>query len=216
MTAKSTKGLQVHMNKAAVVPTTVVPTAITKAKPAMVTVVSTTGMVMGELVTMVDTGFTELDGKTFVIGAVTATSFTLLGTNLTNSAGVLGATPKANYYKAADMVLLCLSALTPNVNEPGTVSTATFCDPTTSIPSAVNEAGTITMTGYVDITSPDYQEILAAEADGLVRGLRVTLPSNGYLVAPITVSTVTWDLPTDGAQGFTANCVMGSKMKHVF
>jgi hypothetical protein len=216
MTAKSTKGLQVHMNRADVTPTTLVPSAITKAAPAVATVTSTTGMVEGELVTMLDTGFTELDGKTFVIGAVTGTTFELMGTDLTGSSGTLAGSPKANYYKAADMVLLCLATLTPNVNEPGTVSTATFCDPTTSIPSAVNEAGTLTMTGFVDITSQDYQQILLAEADGVQRALRVTLPSNGYLVCPFTVSTISWDLPTDGAIGYTLNSVMGSKMKHVF
>jgi hypothetical protein len=205
------------MNKAAVTPTELAVTAITKAKPPICTVSSSTGMVAGEFVTMSGTGFVELDGKTFIMGAITGTTFAIQSQDLTASSGVFTpASAKANYYKAADMVLLCLATLTPNVSEPGTVSTATFCDPTTSIPSAVNEAGTLTLTGFVDITSPDYQQILLAEADALQRALRVTLPSNGYLACPMTISTITWDLPTDGAIGYTVNAVMGSKMKHVF
>lgn len=216
MTAKSTKGLQAFMTKGAASPTVLVPTSITKADPAVVTVASAASVLTGDVVYMEDTGFTELDQNSFVVGAVTATTFVLLAMDLTGSTGTLDTSPKATHYEPSDMVLVCLSVLTMNVAEPGTVSTGTFCDPTTSIPSAVVEAGTLTLGGFVDITSPDYQELLNAEDDGEIRTLRVDLPSNGYLIAPMTISTITWDLPLDGAIGYSGTAVLGSKLKHVF
>jgi len=216
MTAKSTKGTQVHLLRGDATPTILTPTAITEAKPAVVTVASTTGMTDGDIVVMKDTGYDELNEKAFIAGVVNATTFELMSMDLSGSTGALAATPKAHTFTSADAVLLCLSALTMNVNEPGTVSTGTFCDPTTSLPSAVVEAGTLTMTGYVDVTSPDYQELLIAEEDGLERVIRVTLPSNGYLIAPITISTINWDLPLDGAVGYNCTAVLGSKLKHVY
>ena len=216
MTAKCTQGLQNFMTKGVATPTPLVPTAISKADPCVVTVADTSGMLTGDVVEMVATGFTELDDKSFVCSVADGTTFQLLGQDTTDSTGTLDVSPTANHYAPADMVLICLSALNMNVNEPGTVSTATFCDPTTSIPSAIVEAGTLTLAGFVDITSEDYQELLDAEEDGESRTLRVDLPSNGYLVAPMILSTIIWDLPLDGAIGYSGTAVLGSKLKHVF
>ena len=216
MTAKSTKGLTVHMTKAAATPTTLTPTAITKASPAVVSVADTTGIISGNVVAMSGTDFPELDGKTFIVNIVDATDFELLGADTTDSTAALGGTPVADVYDEADMVLICLSALTQNATEPATVSTGTYCDPTTSIPSAVIEAGTLTLDGYVDVDSADYQELILAEEDGLSREIRVTLPDNGYLIAPMVVSLITWDLPIDGAIGYSGTGVLGSKLRHVF
>jgi len=216
MTAISTKGLTVHMTKAAATPTALVPTDISLAAPAIVTVADTSGIISGNVVAMANTGFSEIDGKIFIVGVIDATTFELLGSNTVGSTGTLGVSPEANVYIETDMVLICLSALTQNATEPATVSTGTYCDPTTSIPSAVIEAGTLTLDGYVDVTSDDYQELLDAEEDGLSRTVRVTLPNNGYLIAPMVVSLITWDLPLDGAIAYSGTAVLGSKLKHVY
>jgi len=57
--------------------------------------------------------------------------------------------------------------------------------------------------------------LLAAD-DGLERIMRIMLPGNGYLVAPVTFSQITWDLPLDGAVGYTGTAVLSTKMVHQY
>jgi len=114
------------------------------------------------------------------------------------------------------MICLCLSSLTFNMDEAGTISTATYCDPSASIPSAVQSAGSLSFAGFVDIKSVDYAELLLAQDDGIQRIVRIMLPGNGYLIAPINFSSIGWDLPLDGAIGYTGSGVLASKMRHLF
>jgi len=204
------------MTKAESTPTSEPVTAITSTSPAVATVADTSGMITGDICTFPDSGFAELDNKPFIIGVVDATTFEILGANLTDTTGIIEVSAAVEFYASSDLTLICLSALTLNVTEPGTVSTGTYCDPTTSIPSSVVEAGTLSLAGFVDVASEDYQELLLAEDDGVQRIIRVTLPSNGYLIAPMTVSLITWDLPLDGAIGYTGTGVLGSKLRHVY
>ena len=214
MSAKSTKGLSVQMTKAAAAPTVLAFTTATVAAPCVIGMTTTAPSVTGDLVTVDGSGNPNLDGKLFAVGAVVAdVSIELLGSDNSDGTDVGG---NANVYSEEDLVTICLSDLTMNVTEPGTVSTGTYCDPTTSIPSSVVEAGTLSLGGYVDITTDDYQELLLAESDGVERYLRVNLPDNGYLIAPMTISLITWDLPLDGAIGYTGTAVLSTKMMHVF
>jgi hypothetical protein len=80
----------------------------------------------------------------------------------------------------------------------------------------VVQAGTLTIGGYVDISSEDYPALLTATEDGLSRLIRIELPNNGYIVAPIIVSQITWELPLDGAISFTGTATLGSKPAHRF
>lgn len=218
MTAKSTKGVKICVAGLDADYTSVIPTAITKAKPAVVTLASTTGMLAGDVVKFSSgaTGFPELDGKAFVLGTVTATTVVLLGSDTTGSTGTLAGSPTMLHAESTDMTCLCLSEFTPNVDTPSTISTATFCDPNASIPSQVVQAGTVTIGGFVDVTSTDYQMLLKADADGLERIIRIELPTNGYLIAPGIFSGMNWQLPIDGAQGYTGLITLTSKMRHLF
>ena len=153
-----------------------------------------------------------MNGKTFILGAVDSTlnTFELKGSDTTASTGTLSATPTATAYAAGDMVTLCLSSITINKDAPGTISTATFCDPSASLPGAVTSAGTLEVSGYVDTTGADYQELLLAEADGLERILDIQLPNNGNIVAPVKFSSITWDLPIEGAIGWNGSASLVS------
>lgn len=214
MAILSTKGLTVQVQKGSATGTELTPTDISKAEPAVVTVADTTGMSQGDFVTMAGTSFTELDGKQFIVGAVTATTFELLGSNTTGSGATLGGTPTATYYTTADLQGLCLSSITVNNPEAGTISVGTFCNPGASVPGNPT-AGSLTLSGYVDIQDQGYLELLTAEDDGLPRGLKITIPSNGYLVASIIVGSVTWDLPLEGAAGYSFNCALETPMEHI-
>jgi hypothetical protein len=225
-TASSTKGTKVCVLKGASTATALTPTSITKAKPAVVTVAAVTGLSVGDLVSFPATGATgatgisSLDGKSWVIGSIDATAktFTLAGSDTTTDTGTLAATPSINAYpNAANMLCLCLSSITFNPGEASTVSVATFCDPTASIPSQVVEAGTIDIGGYVDITDPGYIELLAAQADGKSRTWRVTLGNNqGYILFDGILSTLSLDIPLDGATAYSGTITLGSAYRHLF
>jgi len=215
MGAKSTKDLQVCITKGDATPTVEVPTTITSAAPAVVTLVGGAG-IDGDIVTITGTGMPSLDGKSFVIASATATEYTLLGSDTSGETWGSPVSPSMALYQDADIECLCLSSLVLNVDEPSTISVATFCDPTATIASAVLAAGTISFAGFVNILDSDYQELLDAAADGIERVMRIMLPDNGYLVAPMTFSQVTWDLPLDGAVGYTGTAVLSTAMIHQF
>jgi hypothetical protein len=130
MSAKSTKGVQICIsdpNTTNQIPLTV--TAVSKAKPAVLTVDATAGVVEGApiLIPVGGTGFPELDGKTWIASAVTATEVTLIGSDTTASTGILAATPIVNVIPSSDMTCLCLSVFTINNETPGTVDVGTYC-----------------------------------------------------------------------------------------
>lgn len=222
--AYSTKGTKVCVLKGSATATSIVPTSISKAAPAVLTVASSAGIATGDLIkipatgTTGATGFAELDGKTWVVGAVTGTTIALVGSDTTASTGTLAAGVSVSAYPStANMLCLCLSSITFNPESANTVSVATFCDPTATIPSQVVGAGTIDIAGYIDITDPGYKELIAAEADGKSRQWRITLGNaQGYILFEGILSGLSVDLPLDGAAGFSGSITLGSKYRHLF
>jgi hypothetical protein len=217
MAASSSKGVQICAATGA--GSAIIPAAVTKAKPAVLTVPSTTGAKAGDVVYIAanGTGFSEIDGKTWVLGAgSTATSFELLGSDTTASTGTLVVAPSITYYPPASMTCLCLSEFTFNPENPGTVSVATFCDPSATIPQATVSAGTVDIGGYVDITATDYKALLAMSLDNKKHDFRVTLPNNGYIMFSGTLSSFNWAVPLDGAIAYSGQVVLASKPVHLF
>lgn len=214
--AYSTKGLQIWLGEAAD-PTPIVPTAISKAAPAVVTVANTA--VNGDLAYVSGSGFAELDGKWFPIGAATATQFALVGSDTTDSTGVLGTSPAVEVHAKGDAFdLSCLSkAITFNSDAPAAIQAGTFCDPSLAITSPIIPPTTIEFGGNINIADPAYKELIDASVDGMERPLDILLPfGQGDIVAPAVVSIVTWDLPVDGVQGFTATVTCSTKPVHLF
>jgi hypothetical protein len=224
MTAKNTKGVTVCVSKGSAKPGKITPTAIAASatasdKRAHIAVASTTGFKAGDVVKIPagGTGYSALDGKSWTIGSVDATGFTLNGTDFASLTGSLVATGATmDHYMDSDMVCLCLSDLKFNAEKGSTVSVATFCDPSASIPSASTTAGTVDIGGFVDVTTADYAEIVAAELDGNERIFRIMLPSNGEIVFPAIVSTLGWQVPIDGAVAWEAQLALGSRPRHLY
>jgi hypothetical protein len=220
MSAKSTKGTKICITSptatgTALVPTAIVSVAAAASKPAGIKVTVANTATVGEVVSFKNTGFASLDDKSFIITTATATDFDI--TNVTLGTGTLGASPEAHIYaEATDMTCLCLSSFSVSTDQPNTISVATYCDPTASIPGSATAAGTVSFAGYVDVTAKDYPALLAAVEDGKQRVIRITLPGNGYLVAPVTFSQISWDIPLDGGIGFNGSASLGSKLHHVW
>ena len=220
--AYSTKGTKVCVLKGSETATLLTPTAITAAIPAVVTVASVTGLKAGDIVSIAPggTGFADIDGKSWIIGDINTTNktFKLLGSNTNVSGGTLIATPVISHYpNDTSMLCICASSITFNPETAANVSVATFCDPTAQIPSQVVGAGTIEMSGYVDITDAAYKELLTAQSDGVARKWRVTLGnSQGYIVFDGVVAGVSHELPLDGAAAFSVTVNLSAAYRHLF
>jgi hypothetical protein len=217
MSAKSSKGVIIALSGPVDTSGSYTSATITDISSSAPTIITATNTAKpGDLISISGTTFSLLDGKTFVAGPNTsATEIELIGADSTSIT-----TPPQTFTGTAkvfsEFTNLCLNALAINAETPGTVSVGTYCDPTASIPSVVVQAGTLTFGGYVDVTSEDYPALLDATDDGLTRMIRIELPANGYIVAPIIVSQITWELPLDGAISFTGTATLGSKPAHRF
>lgn len=218
---KSSKGTTMYLTKGSPEMTTVVPTAITPGNPTSVTAPAPTGDVtayaVGQIVYCRDTGFAALDGKYFTIAEVTAGGFTLLGADTTGSTEVLGGDPEMDVYDAADLLKACLASIAFNLETPGTIQVGTFCNPTATIPATATAVGSMTLVGWIDKDDEAYQEFLKAAEDGLPRVFSVVLAQQqGEIIAPIIVTGVTWDVPLEGAMGFTATANLQQRPRHLF
>lgn len=216
MAAYSTKGLKLWFGDQ--VPVAIVPTAISKAKPAVVTAVGMT-VAVGDVVYCASTGFPELDGKYFTAGAATATSLTLIGSNTTASAGVLIGAPSLQVTKKALQIdLSCVAkTITFNRDAPAVIAAGTYCDPGQSITSPIAPPTSIEFTGNINVADTGYKELVEASEDGLPRVMDIVLPfGQGDIVGPTVATLVTWDLPIDGVQGFTATLACPTAPAHRF
>jgi len=214
--AYSTKGLQIWLGGTEA-PAALVPTAITSAKPAVVTVANTA--VVGDLVYVSNSGFPELDGKWFPVGTPTATQFELVGSDTTGTAGALATAPTVDLHAQGDAFdLSCLAkTITFNSDAPAAIQAGTYCDPSLAITSPIIPPTTVEVTGNIKIEDPAYGELIDAEADGVQRSLDIVLPfGQQHIVGPAVISMVTWDLPVDGVQGFRATMTCASKPQHRF
>lgn len=224
--AFSTKGQTAFVLKGSATATSLTPTAISKASPAVVTVASVTGVTAGDMITIPATGttgatgFSELDGKTWVVGTVTtgANTFTLLGSDTTASTATLAASPSLSLYtQSAKMVSVCFSEITLNQEAAAQISVATFCDPSATLTSAVIPPGTVDLVGYVDISDAGYKELDLAAKDGNARKWLVKMASSqGYVVLEGVLAVLTIGMPVDGGYQFTGTINLSTRYRHLY
>lgn len=221
MTASNSRGVTIKVLKVGAAGVAITPTGATKAKPSQIATASTATMADGDMVVLpaAATGLNTIDGKSWVVsGMVADTTFDLAGSDTTADTGVFAAgASDIMLYKNADWQTLCLSSFSLNPGSPSTISTGTFCDPTASVASAVVEAGTIDIAGYIDITANDYKELLAWDlAGGQAREFRIDLPNNGTLVFKASLAQINWDVPVDGAIAWSGQLTLAGKPRHLF
>lgn len=215
MTAINTKNTRIRLVTAGGTPVVLVPTAISSAAPAEVTVADTTGITEGDVVELNTVGFDELNDALFVVTNVTATTFELLGSDTSATTGTLAASPTATVYPAGDEVPLCLASIdiaAPSVNQ---IDVGTFCDPEANLPGRTT-LGTITMTGFAEKTDTGLAELIVADEDGADRIFKVIMSQDqGYLIGKIAFSGLAIQIPLEGAYGYTITGTQTSKIKWV-
>lgn len=220
MSAKSSKGVTICVAKESVLATAgaMTVTGVAKTGSADIEVTSTDNPADGTLVYFpsASTG-TSVDGNVYVVSNTSASKFSLQGTKDDTFTGTFAAgSAKPKHYDTGDMTCLCLSDLSISQDTASTISTGTFCDPSASIASSATAAGSFTFSGYVDTAAADYAELLKLVESTDTTYMRIALPSNGYLVAPVEFSTLTWDIPLDGAVGYSGSGIFKSNLKHRF
>ena len=220
MSASSSKGVSICIIKDGATGTSMAATAATKASPAVVSVADTSTLADGDLVTFAadSTGLESLDGKTFPIKLVTGgtTDFEVVGTDTTNDAGTFAAGTDMTLFVKGDMQCMCFSEFSFNKEQPDQISTGTYCNPQDSIASAATSAGTVSFGGYIDTADPGYKMLLDLEAGTSSVIVRITFPDNGYILVPISVDSITWDVPLEGALGFSGTGTMKENPRHLF
>lgn len=214
MTAQSTEEVSIWITTGT--PSTDTVQSATKAAPSVVSVqAATEAYSEGDLVLITDTDSKMLNGP-WCAGSPSGTQFTALSSNLINDT-VTVQDGSVEHYLQNDLTLLCLSAITINGTEPNTISVGTFCTPSATIDSQVQEAGSLTLEGYVDVTSADYPALYDAWQLNDVRLIRVDLGDDqGWLVASGRVSSVNWSVPLDGAISYTFTMTVIDPFKHCF
>jgi hypothetical protein len=224
-TARSTRGTNFWMSVGGAVPVPLTPIDVTKAKPAEMEFASVASLRVGDIIALAAaaTGLPELDGRDWIVGSIDGVNNTveLLGSDTaasqgTFTAGAAGTTTVLSSFTQGQMVNLCPDQFTTNPGEAEVIATPTFCDPTASVPGAGAAAGTVEFRGFVDVTSPEYPELINARDDGEVRTFRIALAQNGYMVFRGVVSTLTLDIPLNGATAWNATVVLSSAPRHLF
>lgn len=178
--------------------------------------VATTGGADGDVAVVSGTNWQRLD-KPQIVDDYSEAGFNALGCNTLLESGSAKA-GKVLLYTADDMTKLCPSSFTDNSGSPSTINVGTFCDPTQTIASAVQDAGTMEIAGYVDVDDPSYTALYEAAEMIDQRYIRINISGDkqGYLVAPVTALGMNWEIPLEGAVAYTITFVKGSATRHLF
>lgn len=132
--------------------------AATKAKPAVLTVASSTGIVAGDLVHVTGTGLRSLDDRVFPVSAVTATTITLAGSDSVADTGTLvTATAKVDGFKKTSC---CLSTFARTSPPAAQIDVTSLCDTVRKKVPGITDVGTFRFDGFYDSVDPGYQALL--------------------------------------------------------
>ena len=177
---------------------------------------------VGSIVTPSGTGQTLLDGQSFTVGTVT----TGTGDDLTVSIGLLGlevnitaafpAAAKIKVFSETGMTELCLINLNLSQAALPKISIGNFNDPSLYVIGKQTDFGTISISGYIDVTDAGFVAITDSWKQNNTRYLKINLPSNGYLLMPVIVSNMTHEVPLNGVQGYSATLTLTARATHYF
>lgn len=197
--------------------TELVPTAISAAAPAVVTVADASGVTAGDYVKITDTGFPEIDGKSWAVGAVDggANTFELVGSNTTGTSGSLAASPKASITPQANMTQVCIESITLDAPSVANIDLSDFCEEKT-LPGAVTLGG-FSFRCWVDDRENRKAQLAAleqAETDQLEREMLIVMPNNkGFLTGVVSVASVSPGVERRSAYDFTVQGTQAEKFR---
>jgi hypothetical protein len=217
MSAFSTKGVTIALSPGSATPIELSPTGITASAAAggntIITVANT--LAVGDVVVFPPTtGFKALNSKSFPVRNPTATQFEVSADTF-GSTEVMATGLAVKVYKKADLINLCLGEFTIAAASVSDISVGTYCEPGAVIPGT-SQAGSITLTGFVDPNDVGYMELVKAGEDGIASAIDITLPGTlGHLIGVISLSEMSFSVPLSGAVGFSITGSQTSPLKYV-
>lgn len=187
-------------------------TAISKAAPAVVTVATgdAASLLAGDYIKVIDSGWPELDGKSFSVGTITADSFPLLGSDTTDASGTISPATTLTAIQDADLLLFCLTQVQRSVEAADAIDVSTFCGPESL--AGTPTPGTLSVEGFVNYDEDAYLEWIQAMKDGQQRTFVLELPTSvgGVVIYDIVVSGFEETFQLDDACAFTGEAVIKS------
>lgn len=208
-----TKGSKFYLADASAAKLDLVPTAISNAAPAVVTVADASGVSAGDYVYLAGTGFPELDGKAWPVGTADATTFSLVGSDTSSSTGSLAGTPTATVTTKSTMTQICLESITLDAPSVSNIDLSDFCESKT-LPGSV-QLGGVTFRCWVDDATNRKAQLAALEqaaADQLEREMLIEMPnSKGYVVGTVAIGSVSPGIERESAYDFTVQGTQASQ-----
>lgn len=210
MSKFSTKNSRVLVQSGDAVLTQDVVTAITAAKPAVVTPTTIGSFTDGDIVLIENSGMPSLDNRAFIVANLDATTFELCGSDATNDGAMNAAATATPLVIADDMVLACCNTIDFSPDTPATIDASTFCGTEQLIGDAT--PGSMSLGGFVDTCDPGYLELRAAGETNAQRVVALEMPEGrGYIVAVAYINAPSESFAQSSAASYTAGGVLRSK-----
>lgn len=150
-------------------------TAATKGATTALTVTNT--LAAGDVVQVTGSGWSSLDGKFGVVAAAPAPTATSVTVNIDTSAETVafGANALANLLGPNSWLEACVAGFDIAGGAADSISVGTFCNSSAALAGAP-AAANVTLTGFVDVNSTGYMELIKASDDGLPRQFKFIMP----------------------------------------
>lgn len=190
-------------------------------KGATTAIVAANTLVAGNFVQINNSGWSSLEGKFAKVAATpvpTATGFTLeINTSAeTTTFPATGAT--ATLLGANSWLEACVAGFDVSGGAADSIGVGTFCNSAAALAGAPG-ASTVALSGFVDLNSPGYMELVKASVDGLPRAFRFVMPQAadpGATAPPVmlfsgTVGAADSSFQTGAAATFTATVTLAAK-----
>lgn len=171
----SSKNAEFRMEDANPARVDLAPTDFTAAKPAVMTLASTTGIEAGDVILIQGTGWHKLDGRAFRAANITATTVELEGSDTTGETAEIA--DEAAAYEAT-LLESCLTTFSRQAATPAQIDATTLCSTSRERVPGLPDQGTFSIAGFYDMTDPGYLRLIAAAADGRERVMGL-FPSDG-------------------------------------
>lgn len=189
-------------------------TAITAAAPAVITVdgADIGSFVVGGVVGIDGTGFASVDGKSFFIDAVGATTVTLRGSDTSGEAGTIGEDAEATVHSQQE---ICFSSLTTSSPPATDIDVTTICDDQKKTLSGLPQPGTVQFEGFYDSVDAGYLAMVELFESGEETLVAIRFSDGSEIDLPVIVDSMSESIGVDQAVTYSATGKITGKRTYV-